>query len=291
MQNWHPDAIRVVGRHAGTHAADAGAKVCHHTTEGSSAAGAIGAYRSHGGWPHFTLEWTGSRLRVYQHLPLDVAARALVNGPEPGETNRASVIQIEHVGFAASSESWSDERCAAIGAVLRWIEKQTGCPAARMTGTTWGTDHPPRLSGSAFHGRRGHCAHQHVPGNQHWDWGQGRISAVLDVDDTAHRVLRRGAVGPDVQALQRRLRAQAEWLGRPDLKPDVDGVFGAETARSAAAVAYLLGLGRSRDQILGNGLSVTEQRMIRRRSRRDQKMRAKSVIRRRLAAKRRKENA
>lgn len=179
MQQWHPDAIRVVGRHAGAHAPDAGAKIVHHTTEGSSAAGAIGAYRSHGGWPHFTLEWTGDGLRIYQHLPLDVAARALVNGPEAGETNRANCVQIEHAGFAASSESWPAERYAAIASVCRWIEKQTGCRPARVPGTLWGTDHPARLSGPAFHSSGGHAAHQHVPGNQHWDPGNFRIGLVL----------------------------------------------------------------------------------------------------------------
>jgi hypothetical protein len=286
MDKWHPDAIRVVGQHAGSMAPDAGPGILHHTTEGSSAGGAIGAYRATGSWPHFTFEWTGAELRIYQHIPLDLAGRALVNGPEPGETNRARKIQIEHVGFAASSEDWSDERCAATGAACRWIERQIGSPAVRMPGTTWGTDHPSRLGGREFHERRGHAAHQHVPGNIHWDWGQGRISAVLEEDDTAHRVLRRGAVGADVTALQRRLHVQAAHLERADLKPDVDGVFGPDTARCAAAVAYLLGLGKSRHQILANGLSVNEQRMLRRRSRRTRRIKTKAAIRQRAAAKR-----
>jgi hypothetical protein len=292
MQQWHPDAIRVVGRHAGSHEPDAGWKIVHHTTEGSSAAGAIAAYRSHGGWPHFTAEWTGDRLRIYQHLPLELAARALVNGPEAGETNRARAVQIEHVGFAASSEDWPDGRCAAIGSLCRWIERQTGCPAVRLAGTTWGTDSPPRLGGMQFHGGRGHAAHQHVPGNIHWDWGQGRITAVLDVDDTAHRLLRNGATGADVAAFQRALNRHGRWFKRSDLHVTEDGVVGPQTLRVAGMVVYLLGVGRGPKHIAQNGISVHEQLTARRPSIRSKVHKAQAKRRQRVARRRhRKENA
>jgi hypothetical protein len=250
MADWHPNAIRAVGRHAGAHASDAGWKIIHHTTEGSSAAGAIAAYRGHGGWPHFTAEWTGSRLRLYQHLPLSVAARALKNGPEAGETNRARAVQIEHVGFAATSESWPKARYAAIAALCRWIEAQTGCPAETLPGTVWGTDRPPRLSGSAFHRGRGHAAHQHVPGNDHWDWGQGNIALVLDEDDDARRTLKDGMTGADVEAFQQAVNKFIRRYckcrtNRRGLT--VDGVVGPKTLESGKWAAYLLGMPAKHD--------------------------------------------
>ena len=52
-------------------------KIVLHTTEGNSADAAIGAYRSHGGWPHFTLDYW--RNRAIQHIDTDVAASALWN--------------------------------------------------------------------------------------------------------------------------------------------------------------------------------------------------------------------
>src|SRR4051812_27164117 len=58
---WHPLASRVEGQSAGPHVGG-GWKITHHTTEGATVAGAIAAYRQHGGWPHFTAEWTGGRV-------------------------------------------------------------------------------------------------------------------------------------------------------------------------------------------------------------------------------------
>lgn len=282
MSNWHPDAIRVLGRHAGAHAPGSGAKIVHHTTEGSTAAGAIGAYRGHGGWPHFTAEWLGSRLRLYQHLPLDLAARALQNGPQSGETNRARAVQIEHVDFAATSEGWGDERMAAIAGLCRWIERQTGCPAKIVWDTDWGHDRPPRLSGPAFHRRKGHAGHQHVPDNDHWDPGQFRIGAVLSArSDWAHRRLRVGDSGPDVTVLQQAVRREAGKLGRPDRKPKVDGVYGPRTEADAGWVAYMLGLGKGPDQVVRDGLSKFEQQRIRHPGRRTNHHRARAKIRRR----------
>src|SRR4051812_46902798 len=95
---WIPGSTKVLGVSAGPHAVGAGSKIVHHTTEGSSAAGAIGAYNATRSWPTLTAEWTGTRLKVFQHMSLDTAARALEH-PFGPETNRANCVQIEHVGF------------------------------------------------------------------------------------------------------------------------------------------------------------------------------------------------
>jgi hypothetical protein len=288
-QKWHPDAIRVIGRTAGSHAAGSGPKILHHTTEGSSAAGAIAAYRSHGGWPTFTVEWTGARLRIYQHMPLDVAARALAH-PSGPETNRANVVQIEHVGFAASSEDWPRARFEAIASLCRWIEAQTGCPAQRGPNTVWGQDHPPRVSGTSFFAGRGHYAHQHAPGNLHWDWGEGNIALVLEGGDHVRRNLTAGDRGADVEAFQRACnRFIARWCqSRDDRRLVVDGVVGDKTLATGAWVAWMLGLYSSQDRaLLGEDgrppkrISGWAQRLVRHPKRRGRRQIAAGAARRR----------
>ena len=59
-------------------------RVVHHTTEGSSAAGAFQAFKAHRSDPHFTVD----EQRVYQHIDTSVAARALRNAIGGVETNR-----------------------------------------------------------------------------------------------------------------------------------------------------------------------------------------------------------
>jgi hypothetical protein len=69
-----PGVERVPGHDAGTFVPSP-PKLVWHTTEGSSIEGAIGAYRQHNSWPHFTLDpQTG---RLVQHLPLNRAGRSL----------------------------------------------------------------------------------------------------------------------------------------------------------------------------------------------------------------------
>lgn len=288
MTDWYPGATKVPGRSAGSHAAGSGPKIVHHTTEGSSTAGAVGAYRGSGSWPHFTIEWTGSRLKVTQHLPVSVAARALAH-PSGPETNRANCVQIEHVGFARSTEDWPAARFAAVADLCRWIERQTGCPAATGPGTQWGKDHPPRVSGVSFFKGSGHYGHQHVPGNDHWDPGQFDIARVLAGQDAKarapHRTLHYGHTGPDVEALQQATRLRALRMGRPDRAPAVDGVMGERTSRDAAFVAYVLGVGTSQWSLRDGGISEQVQRWIRDPKQRNKTQKARAVARRRKHAK------
>lgn len=280
MSNWHPQASIVRGRSAGSHAGDAGPKITHHTTEGSSAAGAIGAYRSHGGWPHLTVEWTGSRLKIYQHLPLNVAARALMNNSIGGETNRANTVQIEHVGFARETHEWPTARYAAIANLCRWIEAQTGCPANSMSEARWGENRPPRIGNWDFHRGRGHHGHQHVPGNHHWDPGKLDIGAVLVLDDAPQRTLNYGNTGPDVLAFQRAVRLRADRCGRPDRMPTADGIMGEETSRDGGFVAYVLGIGTSQWSLRKNGISEYVQRLVRDPKQRNSVQKARAAVRR-----------
>jgi len=71
-------------------------KVVHHTTEGSTAEGAMNAFRTNRSDPHFTVDAT----RIFQHIDTAEGARALRNDPGGVQTNRDSAVQIELVGFA-----------------------------------------------------------------------------------------------------------------------------------------------------------------------------------------------
>ena len=258
---WHPLASRVEGRSAGAHVGG-GWKITHHTTEGTTAAGAIAAYRQFGGWPHFTAEWTGGRLRLFQHLPLEVAARALVNPPDRWETNRARTIQIEHVGFARATGRWSVARYAAIGSVCRWVEQRTGCPRRVMRGVSF--SHPHRLSGRSFQVGAGHHGHVHVPGNDHTDPGRGfRIALVLREIRRAHRTFRDGVQGADVVAFQRAVNARANGCRRRDRRLEVDGIVGPTTIANGAWAAWILGVGRTQAELRRRGISARVQRLVR----------------------------
>lgn len=146
--------------------AGGGKKIIWHTTEGSSAAGAFGAYRVSNAYPHFTLAEDG---KVYQHIPLSNYATALEHPSGTPETNRANCYQVEIVGTANSSGQWSDTRYAQIAALGRYIEQQTGTP--RKVGASFAN--PVRLSGTSFYAASGHFGHCHVPSNSHYDPGTG----------------------------------------------------------------------------------------------------------------------
>lgn len=293
MANFHPKATRVPGESAGAMVINA-PKITHHLTVGTSIDGAIAAFRQHRGWPHFTVDWVGERLKIVQHLPLNKAARALQN---PGsETNRADTIQIEHVGFPHASgkhappaafkskgvPNWPMARWEATAELCRWIERNTGCPRASIPGIRWDADHPPRLGGSAYREGRGHHGHQHVPGNDHFDpGGQFRIDLILDADPSVHRALKQGMSGPDVRALQLAINQRARRCGRPEHVVDTDGEYGPQTDRAAAFVAFILGIGDSQEAILTGPLSEQVQTRIRDPSKRNAVQKSRAAVRRR----------
>ena len=73
-------------------------RVVLHSTEGTTIAGAEGAYEADQSWPHVTADpW---RRIVHQHYPLDRAARALLNAVGGVSPNRDHAIQIEIIGYS-----------------------------------------------------------------------------------------------------------------------------------------------------------------------------------------------
>jgi N-acetyl-anhydromuramyl-L-alanine amidase AmpD len=215
MALWHPHAKRVTFRSTGPYTGGA-AKCVWHTTEGSSAAGALGAYRASGAFPHFTADIKAGVL--YQHLPLNEYATALKHPAGVGETNRDNCIQVEIVGFAAESGRWTAEQYRFLAALARWIERNHG--VARRA-VDFKTTH--RMLWKVWHGYCGHVGHRHAPGNDHTDPGANfRQDLLLAGDDLApararlKRVraalaARGGRPAPGLTALANRLKL---WIRR-----------------------------------------------------------------------------
>lgn len=152
------------------------AKILHHTTEGSSFGGAFETYKKTGDFPHFTDSFEGGTYRAWQHLRIDEAASALEHRRGTAPTNTDNVIQIEHVGFTASSSSWPIEYLDGIARLCRWIEAQTGCLPVAIAGFGPGAR---RLSVAEWHSTSGHCGHMHAPNNSHVDPGALNIARIL----------------------------------------------------------------------------------------------------------------
>lgn len=182
---WYPIAIRDVFKDSGGFIDGYEWRGVLHTTEGTTYAGARPSYAA-GNSPHFTVSFETGAFKVWQHIPLNKAARALAHPAGTPETNRARCIQIEIVAKAASSGTLQREYLAGIGRLMRWIESNTGIKrtALDFKGPNEGivlakATSPIRLSGAAWTKFNGWCGHQHVPFNAHWDPGDIDIDFLL----------------------------------------------------------------------------------------------------------------
>jgi hypothetical protein len=152
-------------------------RIIHHTTEGSSASGAMIAYRNARADPHFTVD----NMKIYQHIDTDEGARALRNAPGGVQTNRLSAVQIEMVGFAGKSKSKATLNNVA--RLCRWIEAMHGVPRTWPAGlpkpATAGGDDPGghNRNAATWTANGGHYGHCHVPENTHWDPAYTRMEA------------------------------------------------------------------------------------------------------------------
>jgi hypothetical protein len=152
-----------------------------HTTEGSSFAGARGAFVEHNSWPHFTITHEDGPVVIHQHLPVNVSGRSLEHRHGTVETNRQSAIQIEIVGFAAHSQDFPQSYLDGIARLMRWIELHAG--VARTSSVQFvAPGHEQRLSDDAWLNYAGWCGHQHVPHNDHNDPGAIPMAALLRID-------------------------------------------------------------------------------------------------------------
>lgn len=182
MSSWYPTALVVQGQDAGDFLPEYPKRIVLHTTEGSTASGAIGAYRAANSWPHFTIDRNAS-FTVYQHNSIDVASRALRNAAGGVETNKGGAIQIEVVGFAREAGIWPSGQKSVLKNLMRWIEAEHGIkqygPAFGDSGQ-FGTGNPLEFTPEYWKSFNGTCGHQHVPENTHWDPGALNISTLFN---------------------------------------------------------------------------------------------------------------
>jgi hypothetical protein len=179
MQLFFPHAQRTPGQDAGAFTGG-GAKIVHHSTEGSTLAGAVATLSAKNVFPHFTDTFENGVYVVHQHIPLNVAARALEHPAGTGETNRDHCIQIEHVGLAAHMHDIPEGYIEGIAALCRFIEAQVGVTRrASFPFRAPGEAH--RLDWATFHRYSGHLGHEHVPNQPsgHTDPGRLPIHKIL----------------------------------------------------------------------------------------------------------------
>lgn len=189
-------------------------RAVHHTTEGSTAAGAIATYRKTGNFPHFTIDYAKDEL--VQHLAVNVAARALKNPAGGVQTNRqgAVCIQIEWVGFAKTPFTNGHSAGPNVRAFFDYL-RAWGVPDVWPSGRplpypkSYGLSNGQR-SASNWKSKAGHFGHSQVPENEHGDPGaldpafvkQGTVPDWYDAD-------RRYYNGPDLDVVRVKLGLEA----------------------------------------------------------------------------------
>lgn len=149
-----------------------------HTTEGSSASGAISAFRTNNSWPHFLIDYAGA---IWQFLDTAVSARALRNLSGGVQTNRDSVIQLEIVGFAGKPNEHPVAQMDAVRELMRWIEQIHGVKPkgpGRPFATAYG-QHNLRFTNAEWDNFDGWCGHCHCVEQTHWDPGAINLDSLL----------------------------------------------------------------------------------------------------------------
>ena len=157
-------------------------KICWHTTQGSTLAGAEAAYAPYP--PHLGIDPVRRIKR--QYVSLDRHSYAF----RGAENDDEFVIQIEVVGFAQGTHMWPDS-------VLRWLGEEVVRPIRDAVGVpdvvVWHgfkgegdgivlarSDSPIRLTSAQLRNFSGHLGHQHMPApDEHWDPGALPVGKIL----------------------------------------------------------------------------------------------------------------
>lgn len=175
---WYPDADRSTkGKDSGSYTGGPPKGVLH-TTEGGSASGAIGAFKSNNSWPHFLIDYAG---KVWQFINTSLAARTLRNLSGGVQTNRDHAIQIEIVGFAGKPTEHPPVQWEALKKLMRWIETTEGVKPigpGRPFAFAYGQNNL-RFTNQEWDNGSFWCGHCHVPENLHWDPGTIDIDSLL----------------------------------------------------------------------------------------------------------------
>lgn len=179
---WYPLAKRVTLPDSGGYRGGPWRGVIH-STEGTTAAGAVAAYRANDVSPHFTVSWEAGALLVLQHIPIDRSASALKHPAGTVETNRMSAVQVEVVGFATQAPHWPTPLLDGLRVLMEWIEAQTGirpqAPGFVPYPNSYGLHNGVRFTDSQWGAFNAWCGHMHVPRNLHGDPGLIDINYLL----------------------------------------------------------------------------------------------------------------
>lgn len=184
MQDWCPFAKRNPANKDGGSYIGAKWKILLHTTEAKWFRPNSTNYYGHSSYPHFTIEPDGT---VWQHIPIDRAARATKNLSGGVETNRANMIQIEICWKAAEAEQMPRELLDAVAKLSKWIMSQVYVPAkAPDVGflpypKSYGSKAGARFSHNSWYNFNGFLGHQHVPENDHGDPGRINIDYIFGI--------------------------------------------------------------------------------------------------------------
>jgi murein DD-endopeptidase MepM/ murein hydrolase activator NlpD len=148
------------------------------------------------GWPSypsFAPQLTVDPLKkqVRQHMPVNRAGSTLENAGSY-RTNRANVLQVEIVGYVDPKKSgspyyagkWGDEEYKYLAEIAAWAYAEWGVPLSyNCTFVTYpasyGYNAKQRFSVAKFDTYKGHCGHQHAPGNSHGDPSNFDIERLL----------------------------------------------------------------------------------------------------------------
>lgn len=207
-----PNARKIAGESAGAYTSGPYRLVLH-TTEGTSVAGAIAAFRLTRSWPHFTID--PATKEIVQHLDTAVAARALQNLSGGVETNRHSAIQVEIVGKAATG--FTVAQLEWLGQTLKPVllgHKITTKSPIFAGSEAYGVNSSTRMSFAEWNSFNGVCGHQHVPENNHWDPGK------IDIDAFKRGVGLQVEYAPASKAI---LVVQGDGKVRVDIEMHTDG--------------------------------------------------------------------
>ena len=150
-----------------------GPKLCLHTTEGNTIAGAVAALDRNRSWSHFLISFEENK--KIQFLETNVAAKSLSNNTADGyQTNRANVVQVEIVGYAKETGSWSNAKLDWIADRLKEIRGAFAFPLDHLNFAD-----SQRLSDQQFVAYSGIVGHKHVPDNDHWDPGNLNVDYIV----------------------------------------------------------------------------------------------------------------
>jgi hypothetical protein len=120
---------------------------------------------------------------VFQTVPLDLSAYALVHREGDPETNHRHAIQTEVCTYASRGLT-DPELCEWLGRRILRPVLDAGVPIdltriAPSTGSDgYGTDGAVRQTWTWWTNFTGNCGHANVPGNVHWDPGRARYDLI-----------------------------------------------------------------------------------------------------------------